>query len=74
MTGLLSAAFVGGATAVESCPLGSYMTAIVNISATSCERCPAGRYSDQAGATDCSAVCPVGQTSVPGYISIDAFW
>jgi hypothetical protein len=29
MTALLSAAFVGGATAVESCPLGSYMTTYV---------------------------------------------
>ena len=69
---LLLAAFVGGISAVESCPLGSYVTAIVNTSAASCELCPAGRYSDQPGATGCIAACLVGHTWVPTSESYDA--
>ena len=69
---LLLAASVGGISAVESCPLGSYMTAIANTSAASCELCPAGRYSDQPGATDCIAACLVGHTWMPTSESYDA--
>ena len=68
---LLAAAFVGGTTALESCPLGSYMTTIMDTSTMSCGFCPAGRYSDQPNATDCTT-CPTGRTSVPGSSSTDA--
>ena len=70
---ILSAAFVGGTGAVESCPLGSYniMTTVINSSAMSCELCPADLYSDQPGATECTA-CPTGRTSAPGASSTDS--
>ena len=71
LTALLSVAgLIGGTSAEESCPIGSYITTIVNSSATSCKLCPAGHYSDQPGAADCSA-CPVGRTSLPGTSSAD---
>ena len=73
----LLAAFVGGITALESCPPGSYniMTMnIMNTSTMSCGFCPAGRYSDQPNATDCTTcpTCPTGRTSVPGSSSANA--
>ncbi len=40
---LLSTAFIDAASAAESCPQASYVTATTNASAASCERWHAGR-------------------------------
>ena len=68
----LLAAFVGGTTAVESCPQGtrSYINETVNTSATTCELCPAGRYSDQPDSVECTE-CPMGRVSLPGAVSLE---